>query len=174
MAEQNKDRLPHLLVRDTATTSRYTSPRKGQSPDLNLPQRNRAQHAEHLLRQIERAREQEENIIQQQKAFGLDVGNGIYISFESEPAFDLKFESLEFQRGGIELCSIKQLDEQLIATVFIPEGKLAYFLNKISQYRDEETTPRSPDKPAKPKNKDLIESIQQSSSPHCVSYGQTM
>ncbi|MHB1332893.1 MAG: S8 family peptidase [Sulfuriferula sp.] len=159
MAEQNKVRLPHLLVRDTAATSHYTSPRDGHGTNLNLPQRNRAQHAEHLIRQIEQAREQEANIIQEQKAFGLDVGNGIYISFESEPAFDLKFESLEFQRGGIELCSIKQLDEQLIATVFIPEGKLAYFLNKISQYRDEETTPRSPDKPTKPKNKDLVESI---------------
>jgi hypothetical protein len=159
MAEPNKDRLPHLLVRDTATSSNYTTPRKAQGPDLNLPGRNRAQHAEHLIQQIAQAQEQEENIIQQQKAFGLDVGNGIYISFESEPAYDLKFESLEFQRGGIELCSIKQIDEKLIATVFIPEGKLTYFLKKISQYRDEETTPKSPDKPAKPKNRDLVESI---------------
>ena len=46
-----------------------------------------------------------------------------------------------------------------MATVFVPEDKLAYFLNKISQYRDEETTPRSPDKPANPRNKDLVESI---------------
>ena len=74
-------------------------------------------------------------------------------------AFHLKFESLEFQRGGIELCSIKHAGEQSVATVFVPEGKLAYFLNKISQYRDEETTPRHTDKPAKPKNKDLVESI---------------
>lgn len=159
MAEQSKDRLPHLLVRDTATTSRYTSPRDGRGPGLNLPQRNRAQHAEYLVRQIEQAREQEANIIQEQRAFGLDAGNGIYISFESEPTFDLKFESLEFQRSGIELCSIKQVGEQTVATVFVPEGKLAYFLKKISQYRDEETTPGSPDKPAKPKNKDLVESI---------------
>lgn len=159
MAEQGKDRLPHLLVRNTAVTRRYTNPRSGGGTDLNLPPRNRAQHAELLLRQIEQAREQEADIIQSQKAFGLDAGNGIYISFESEPAFDLKFESLEFQRGGIELCSIKKVGEQTVATVFIPEGKLSYFLNRISQYRDEDTTSRSPDKPAKPKNKDLVESI---------------
>ena len=159
MAEERKDRLPHLLVRDTAATSRYTRPPRRNDTGLNLPQRNRMQHAEHLIRQIEQAQKQEANIIQEQKAFGLDAGNGIYISFESEPTFDLKFESLEFQRSGIELCSIKQIGEQIFATVFVPEGKLAYFLKKISQYRDEETTPRSPDKPAKPKNKDLVESI---------------
>jgi hypothetical protein len=159
MAEPSKNRLPHLLVKDTATTSRYTSPRDGRGPGLNLPLRNRAQHAEHLIRQIEQAREQEANIIQAQKAFGLDAGNGIYISFENEPSFDLKFESLESERSGIELCSIKQVGEQSIATVFVPEGELAYFLKKISQYRDEDTTPRTPDKPTKPKNKDLVESI---------------
>lgn len=159
MAEKRKDRLPHLLVRDTATTSRYTSPRDGRGPKLNLPPRNRAQHAEDLIRQIEQAQDQEASIIQDQKAFGLDAGNGIYISFESEPSFGLKFESLEFQRSGIELCSIKQIGEQTVATVFVPEGKLTYFLKKISQYRDEVTTPRSPDKPANPKNKDLVESI---------------
>lgn len=159
MAEQGKDRLRHILVRNTAITSRYTRPGSGGGSDLNLPPRNRRQHADFLLRQIEQAREQEANIIQAQKAFGLDAGNGIYISFESEPTFDLKLESLEFQRGGIELCSIKKVGEQTVATVFVPEGKLTYFLNRISQYRDEQTTPRSPDKSAKPKHKELVEGI---------------
>lgn len=159
MPEESKERLPHLLVRDSASTDRYTHPKGGSGSHLNIPPRNRTQHAEHLIRQIEQAQAQETNIINEQKAFGLDAGNGIYLSFESEPSFDLKFESLEFQRSGIELCSIKQLGEQSVATVFVPEGKLAYFLRKISQYRDEETTPRSPDKPTKPKNKDLVESI---------------
>lgn len=153
MAEERKDRLPHLLIRDTATTSRYSRPPRPNNAGLNLPPRSRAQHAEHLIRQIEQAREQEADIIQAQKAFGLDAGNGIYISFESEPSFDLKLESLEVQRSGIELCSVKQVGKQTVATVFVPEGKLEYFLNRISQYRDEETTPRSPDKPAKPKNR---------------------
>jgi hypothetical protein len=89
----------------------------------------------------------------------MDAGNGIYLSFESEPSFDLKFESLEFHSRGIELCSLKQVGEQIVATIFVPEGKLSYFLKKISQYQNEETTPKSPDKPTKPKNKDLIESI---------------
>ncbi len=159
MATEDKKRLPHILVKDTATRSDYTRPARAISSGLNTPPRNRAQHADALIRQIQQAQAQESNIVDQQKAFGLDVGNGIYLSFDSEPSFDLKFESLEFQRSGIELCSIKQIGEQIIATVFVPEGKLAYFLKKLTQYRDEETTPRTPDKPTKPKNKDLVESI---------------
>lgn len=160
MPEDRRDNLPHILVRDTATSDNYTSPRSGGGgSEVNTPERNRAIHANRLISEVERAREQEAEIIEEQKAFGLDSGNGIYLAFESEEAFDLKFQSLEYQRSGIELCSIKEVDERTIATVFIPEGKLTYFLNKITQYRDEDTTPRSENTPSKPKNKDLIESV---------------
>lgn len=57
------------------------------------------------------------------------------------------------------MCSIKKVGEQTVATVFVPEGKLTYFLKRISEYRDEDSSPRSPGKPPKPKNKDLVESI---------------
>jgi len=159
MAEDKKNRLPHLLVSGTATTNRYTRPKTVVTSNLNTPLRNRAQHAKHLLQQLENAQIQEISIIQEQKAFGLDTENGIYLSFESEPSFELKFDSLELQRSGIELCSIKQADDKTIATVFVAEGKLTTFLRKISQYRDEDTTPHNQKTPSKPKNKDLVESI---------------
>lgn len=160
MVEKSKNRLPHLLVRDTATTTPYTKPRrKIESRGPKIPQRDRKAHAERLISQIAQGQEREADIIREQKAFGLDAGNGIYLSFESEPGFDLKFESLEFQRSGIELCAIKKMDDQTIATVFIPEGKLDHFLRKISRYRDEDTKPRIPDGRTKAKNKDLVESI---------------
>gem|GEM_PF-5093665 len=41
MAEKNKDRLPHLLVKDTATTDRYTRPKGPRGPELKTPLRNR-------------------------------------------------------------------------------------------------------------------------------------
>ncbi len=160
MAEDRRDNLPHILVRDTATSDNYTRPKSGGGgSEVNTPQRNRAIHANQLISEIERAREQETEIIEEQKAFGLDSGNGIYLAFESEQSFDLKFKSLENQSRGIELCSIKEVDERTIATIFIPEGKLTYFLTKITQYRDEDTTPRSVNTPSKPKNKDLVESV---------------
>lgn len=154
------DRQPHILVRNTATSHAYTRPPiKIKNNGINIPLRNRIEHANQLISKIERAQEQEVAIIDEQKAFGLDAGNGIYLSFESEETFDLKFESLEYQPGGIELCSVKKIGESTIATVFVPEGKLTYFLQKIIQYREEDTTPKSTDKPSKPKNKDLVESV---------------
>ena len=159
MAEDNRERRPHILIRDTATSTNYTRPLSGSGSGINTPARNRTDHANYLLNEIQRVQAQETGIVNEQKAFGLDVGNGIYLAFESEAKFDLKFKSLEFQRGGIELCSIKNIDERIIATVFIPEGKLSYFLNKITQYRDDDKQPDNPENPSKPKNKDLVESI---------------
>lgn len=159
MAEERKDHLPHIIVKNTATTSGYTRPPRVVVSPINLPQRDRQAHAEYLLNKLQQVKELESGIITEQKEFGLAAGNGIYLSFESDPGFDLKLESLEFQRSGIELCSIKKSDNQWIATIFVPEGKLTHFLKKISQYRDEETKPRTQDKEGKPRNKELVESI---------------
>lgn len=153
MVDESRKRLPHILIKDTASTNRYTRPTGGSGSGLNLPQRNRQSHAEQLMDQLASIQEQESSIVSQQKSIGLDAGWGIYISFESEPDFDLKFESLEFQRSGIELCAIKQSERKTMATVFVPEGKLSYFLKKISQYKDE-NTPKD-----NPRHKDLIEGI---------------
>jgi hypothetical protein len=155
MAEDHKDRLPHLLLYDTASTERYTRPGTGGGPKFKLPSRTRAQHAEALLQHFEAARAQEASIIQEQKAFGLDVGNGLYLTFESEPGFELKFQSLEFEPSGIELCSVKEFEDREVATVFVPEEKLERFLNKIVRYRDEDKK----GKPGEPREGELIESI---------------
>jgi len=98
--------------------------------------------------------------VEEQKAIGLDEGLGIYLTFESEPHFPLKFESLDLTKSGVELCIVKTLpDNRMQATVFVPDGKLDLFLKKISTYRDENTTPRHEGGPTRPKNQDFIESI---------------
>jgi hypothetical protein len=51
MAEERKDRLPHLLAR-TLPPPAVIQSRDGRGPELKLPPRNRTQHAEHLIRQI--------------------------------------------------------------------------------------------------------------------------
>lgn len=159
MADEPKNRYPHILVRNTAATSGYTRPPRTVATKLNIPERNRGAHADFLLGRLQQIEQQESTIIAEQKSFGLSVCNGIYLKFESDPKFDLKFDSLEFQRSGIELCAIKQADDRWLATVFVPEGKLTHFLKKIRQYRDEETSPRAKGKEGKPKNKDLVEGI---------------
>lgn len=154
MAENSKERLPHLLIKNSATAESYSRPIRGMgSIESQTPPRNRQAHAQQLLEQIQQIQTLETGIVEQQKAFGLDVSNGIYLAFESEPDFELKFSSLEFQPSGIELCNVKLVDNKTIATVFVPEGKLTHFLKKISQYQLE-NTPKN-----QPKNKDLVESI---------------
>ena len=153
MSENSTERLPHLFVKDTATSSRYTKPKRVVNITPNIPLRDRQAHAQQLINQVEQIQQKESEIIQEQKAFGLDVSNGIYLAFESEQDFDLKFESLDFQTSGIELCTVKEVDKQIIATVFVPEGKLTHFLNKITQYK-EENTPKG-----NPRHKDLVEGI---------------
>ena len=96
-----------------------------------------------------------ESIIKEQKAFGIDAGNGIYIQFESEPGFDLKFESLEAIRSGIELLAVQKRGDKTFATVFVPEGKLDILTRKIADYLDPEKNTIK----GKPRNKVLVESI---------------
>ncbi|MGH8602404.1 MAG: S8 family peptidase, partial [Gammaproteobacteria bacterium] len=132
---------------------RFTSPKSGRAKPTKTPPRDRQNHAGSLIRELTSIEKTAPEIVRDQKAFGLDALNGIYLSFESEPDFDLKFDSLEFQPSGIELCSVKSADNRTIATVFVPEGKLAHFLNKITAYKDEDT------RKGKPKNKPLVESI---------------
>ncbi len=153
MADDNPARLPHIFLHDTSTTHQYTRPGGGRGRKLNLPDRDRSAHANKLLQQLETIRERENQIADEQRAFGIDAGWGMYLSFESEPDFDIKFESLEFGPSGIELCSVKQQERKTITTVFVPEGKLVFFLKRITQYRDENTATD------KPKHKDLIEGV---------------
>lgn len=145
--------LPHLLVSKTATTELYTTPIRPRGGGLNLPARNRQQHAQNLFDKLTRVREESEALKQERTAFGVDALAGIYLEFESEPDFDLKFESLENSTQGIELLSVKKVGAKLLATVFVPEGKLTHFEKLLTAYRDQETST------GKPKNKDLIDGI---------------
>ena len=151
---------PHLLIPPTGEPTRFTSPSSGPRERINLPARERAEHAQNLISQLESIAPQAIARAQEQRALGLDAGLGIYLRFDSEPNFPLKFESLDLTNSGIELCNVKTLaDNTMQATVFVPEGRLELFLRKIAAYRDENTTPRSERGVARPKNQDFVESI---------------
>jgi len=151
---------PHLLIPSTSEPTRFTSPSSGPRERLNLPQRSRAAHAQSLIAKLEALVPAATSRADEQKAFGFGDGLGIYLAFESEPHFPLKFESLDLARSGVELCSVKTLpDNRTQATVFVPDGKLGLFLKKILAYRDENTPPRHEGGSSRPKNQDLVESI---------------
>ena len=147
-------RLRHLLVTDTAHTEPYTSPSSARKT-FRVPPRQRYRHGQRLLRQFDDIREEAEDVIEAQKAFGIDAGNGMYIQFGSEPGFDLKFESLEVIRSGIELLAVQEMDGKTLATVFVPEGKLNILVKKIARYLNPEKDTIT----GKPRNEKLVESI---------------
>jgi hypothetical protein len=123
-----KERLEHILLPSTARTFRYISPGTVRHTIKN-PARDRHDHAQSLLGELRQVEQALPRVVSEQRAFGLDGVNGIYLAFESQVGYELKFESLDFQPSGIELCSVKEEEGQTIATVFVPEGKLGYFLN---------------------------------------------
>jgi hypothetical protein len=148
------------MAQHAAESKRYTSPSSGPREAFNRPDRQRADHANALIGQIEDIRDEAEARAENQRQEGFDEGNGIYLSFESEPNFPLKFESLDMASAGIELCTVKALpDGRTQATLFIPDGKLGRFLKRIEAYRDENTTPRKEGGVSRPKNQDLVESV---------------
>jgi hypothetical protein len=150
--------LPHLIIPIKAQNERFKTPKKGGSGEVELPTREREAHAHKLIVQLEQLKLKERGLIDEQRAHGIETG-GIQIEFLSDPGLTLKLESLEFQQRGIELCSTHQNDEgATTATVFIPEGKIDYFLKKIIDYKEKNTKPRE-DGTVSPKNQDLVESI---------------
>ena len=154
MPSNESDKLPHFLISDTAHSEPYT-PISSRGKTFRLPPRHRQSHGQKLLRQFDRIREESRTIISEQRAFGIDAGNGIYIQFESEPDFELKFESLEATRSGIELLAVREVENKIFATVFVPEGKIDILTKKIADYLEKDTSPTS----EKAKHKQLVESI---------------
>ena len=154
MVDNERTRMPHIRVSNTAIPHDYTRPNSGGgSPDTPLPPRKRLQHANKLLGQLSKIEEIEKSRIDFQKTEGLNHKNGIYLTFNSAPNFELSYESLDFQPSGIELCSVTDMGGIAQATVFVPEGKLKYFINRIKKYRDTDTPNE------KPLNQALVESI---------------
>lgn len=159
MAGEGPRLHPHIFTPNPATSEPFTSPKSGRG-GLTLPTRGRAEHADYLLARLHEAEPAAADRAAAQKAEGIDEGNGVYLIFKSAPGFELKFESLDVTKSGIELCTVRRLDDgQVQATVFVPDGKLGYFLKKITAYRDEDTKPAKKTRLTRPKNEDLVASI---------------
>lgn len=145
-------RYSHLLFVDAAGTERYTAER-GRSREFKLPNRDRPQHAANVINALHAAQ-------QARGPFPRQVGNGFYqspgltLTFESEPDFQLAFESLDLRASKIQLLAVKHDEEtdRTLATIHVPDDKLPFLLRKFEKYRD---APEG----AKRYNRQLVESI---------------
>ncbi len=155
MPDRAKELLRHLIVKGFTEKSGYTRPqRKG--PDTHIPPQDRAFHGDYLLGQLASISRDMLSAIQIQEKAGIKLDRGITIEFESFPAIGEAFDDLTFGKSGIELLNVRHAAGRTYASVFVPDGKLAYFVKKIDLYRQHKT-----DKNGKPgDNQKLIDTIE--------------
>lgn len=152
------DQLPHILIREGVSTEAYRYPGGG-GATRPPPARDRATHAKHLHKQLDSARTQAERRSEEIASWAVPAKKGLHLEFESEPGFDLELQSLD-QRGlgGIRLVAVRsspETEDALLATVFVPEGKLGQLESKIRKYATEQT------KSGQPRHRRLVEKIAQ-------------
>ena len=129
----------HILVANPPEAEGFTSRRSGRSKPFARPP-DRVQHALQLTEGLTTAVEQ---VAARRAAEGAAPAVGVLVQFEAPPGVDLKLESLENKHAGIEVRGAhrtRQTEDQPYvetATVFIPEGKVAHFLNRFQQYANE-------------------------------------
>src|SRR6478752_3547390 len=143
----------HIFVRTKPKADAYTPhPRKIEIEPPPSPE-NPTGHAT-ALRSALLAAESESTA--RRNARGVQVAGatpGMYVLFDSQPEFRLKLESLDARGSGIEVVSVIQHGASERATVFVPDGKIKYFLKRFEEYATKQT------KNGTRSHKSLVESI---------------
>jgi hypothetical protein len=154
MAERDR---PHILIRGGAEPEPYTRPPGGGDGGPLARPANPGAHAASLIAQLTEG-EDTATALRDELADDLPRADGIFITFESFPEVDLALQSLDPQLGQRhpELVAVRSVKtpEGICqqATVFIPDGKLGYFLDRLQAYADTVDEPN-------PKNRNLIDRI---------------
>jgi len=149
----------HLLVRTAPSSEAYRPhPRKIEQPVFVGPL-DRQRHASALRNALTEAQQEAQA---NREATDISVHGaqpGLYVEFQSPPGVELKLESLEDQRRGIELVAVRRLaagsgePTVQLATVFVPDGALKHFFDRFQQYAEERT------KKGEPRHKDMVDRI---------------
>lgn len=156
------DRHNNVFLNDTIESYNFKlSPKQG--PELKIPHIvNLTGHRDKLLMQLRDAQAKFAQYTPKQVA-AIKYHNGTYIEFSGATNCDLLTQSLEDVRHGIKLLNVRDIvtesddnkyETVTKATVFIPQGKESIFIKKIQDFASQRT------KSGKPKNNDLISSIE--------------
>ncbi|MFD2231357.1 S8 family peptidase [Alkalimarinus sediminis] len=130
----SKNNKPHIFLGSTGKAENYTSPSTGGGKKLAIPPQIRETHSQHLLNNLATVSASISSQKNEADSYELESKLGIQVVFESFDGVEMAIESLADARKGIELLNVKRVGEQVIATVFIPEGKLTAFETKIQDY----------------------------------------
>lgn len=138
MAFDDQQRRLHLSPRNTKTVEGYTA-RSAGGDVVDTPSLDRRTQARQLLAQFARIAEIQQQRVVEHRKFDLQSVTGIQVEFESYENVHLASERLARDRQGIELLNVRQASGRIMATVFVPEGKLGHFENLISAYQSYKT-----------------------------------
>ena len=147
---------PHFFLSNTGIVEGYTYPRNVRTQPPNIPEQNRAQHGSSLLSQIDEVSAVQKAQKEEADSYDFQSKQGVQITFDSFSGVELAVESLADVRAGIELLCVKHDNNKVIASVFVPEGKLDKLVGKIEAYMEHKTN-----KNGKPMdNRKLVDAIQ--------------
>ena len=138
----------HIIIDAPGEQRNYTRP-PGGGGEFLTPPRDRRVHARKLLSDVEQARDHANAHAEETR----HIIHDLCLEIIGEQDYALKIESLEYLPSGIEVRSVKRLGNQIHATIYVPEGKLANFVRKIERYERENTRGN------RPKNEDLVAGI---------------
>lgn len=149
--------VPHLRIDVFRDTERFR-PRAAPRELPRIKQQQRKKHGEGLLNQLAQLSPAAQALVQDQRQFSSEVPNGIYVTFESEPGFELKTESLDRPSQGIELLCVRAEGRRTLATAFVPEGGLVALERLVQGYLTRDSVNQRTGK-RKPRNQELIANI---------------
>jgi len=135
MVESN-GKYPHVFLQGEAEAKRYKSPKQIVERPA-VPDRNRRQHGALLRGQLREISESATELRDDRRLADVENGYGIQVEFVGFPGIELAFDSLARERSGIELLNVRRQDDQTLAAVFVPDGKLGHFENLIRDYVEE-------------------------------------
>lgn len=136
MATEDLQRRPHLFPHDTRSTEGYTAKSGGDDTRTVVPPQPREQHAQKLRAELAHVEAAQLQRIAEQRASEVQAAIGIQIEFESQHGVELAAERLARDRQGIELMNVRKDGDQILATVFVPPGKLTHFEKLIAAYTE--------------------------------------
>ena len=133
-----RSNLPNILINEKGTPLRYI-PVIGGGDNSNLPFRSsRADHGRYIERQLEEAWQMAEGQNAQREAVTTSVRGGVYLEVKGQEGYDLITKSLEATNQHVRLLNVKEADNIISATVYIPNNKKDFFLKKIQKYSESE------------------------------------
>lgn len=140
----------NIFLSNTKESMPYKTTRKARGshnyPDLDQP----LEHVRKLKQELDSI---VKTTISSKQVAAIKEKDGFYLDVSGKPGYDLKYDSLEDGRAGIQLLNIQSKDAVTKATVFVPKNKVSNLIRKFDKF---ESTIGIGDKP---KNNDLVSSI---------------